>query len=293
MIRLRPEPAYPAQARLAEGPVWDADLGQLLFVDIFNGRLHRTRPDGGIDTLVELDEYLGAALPADDGTVLLAAASGFLRLDTVGRVEPLLLDLADRPDLRFNDAKCDPAGRAFAGTASTVDATAACALFRLDDGPRTHAVVTGVGLSNGLGWSPGGTTLYYADTLSGRIDQFHYDIETGAVHNRAPFVAEKPGTPDGLCVDDEGAVWLALWEGGELHRYSPDGVLIAIVEMPVPHITSCAFGGSDGRTLFITTARPERPPDVLRAAPHSGDIFAVATGVSGSPAPRWHPVLSA
>lgn len=294
MIRLRPEPAFTVGARLAEGPVWDDRVEQLLFVDIWDGRLHRTRDDGGIDTLVHIDGELGAALPASDDTVLLVARDGFSLLGVDGSVVPLLLNLADRPDVRFNDAKCDPAGRCFAGTASTIDAPAACGLFRLAAGPAVETVVSGVGLSNGLGWAPNGRSLYYVDTLSGRIDRFEFDLDTGQVGDRHDFAAERPGTPDGLCVDEEGGVWVALWEGGEIHRYLPDGRFVTVLELPVPYLTSCAFGGTDGRTLFITTARPDgMSPDDVARTPHAGDIFAVDAGVGAPPATRWHPVGTA
>lgn len=290
MKRLRPEPAYTVGARLAEGPVWDADTGQLLFVDIFAGRLHRTRTDGGLDTLLQLDEELGAALPAIDGTFLLATRSGFSIMGTDGSVRPLLHHPAD--DVRFNDAKCDPLGRCFAGTAATGQPPVPCALYRLDDGPAAQVVVAGVGLSNGLGWSPDGRFLYYADTPAGRVDRFPYDLDTGNLGARDDFIRERPGTPDGLCVDSEGGIWLALWEGSEVHRYSPDGQLDTVLELPVPHISSCAFGGPAGQTLFITTARPAELSAVdLAGAPHAGDIFAVEPGVAAPPATLWQPVM--
>ena len=295
MRRLLPEVAYGAHTRLGEGPVWDAASGQLLFVDIFDGRLHRTTPDGGIDTLVELDQQLGAALPATDGRILLVTENGFSVLDLSSdatSVTPLLDTLSDRTDLRYNDAKCDPAGRAFAGTLSIPEAPLDCALFRLDDGPRVTTVVPDVGLSNGLGWSPDRSWMYYADTPTGRVDKYPFDLDSGHVGPRQGFLTGLPN-PDGLCVDDEGCLWIALWDGGEVRRYTPDGELDAVIEMPVPYVTSCAFGDADGQTLYITTAFGSLSDQRRAEIGHVGDIFAVRPGSGGTPATPWRPVQGA
>jgi sugar lactone lactonase YvrE len=170
---------------------------------------------------------------------------------------------------------------------SLVDAVGDGTLYRLDPGPELATLVEGVGLSNGLGWAPSGRTFYFTDTVSGRIDQFTYDMQTGAATERRPFVAELPGTPDGLCVDSDGCVWIALWGGHAVRRYTPRGQLDAIVEVPVPNVTSCAFGGD---VLYITTAAAGLRPEEF---PHAGDIFAVDAGVSGPSVSKWKPVGSA
>lgn len=290
MRRLQAEPAYPVGVQLGEGPVWDAARRELLFVDIMAGRLYRTAADQTVELAAEIDRALGAALPGPDDTVLLVTRSGFSVLDGDGRIAPVLDVLADRPDLRFNDAKCDPAGRCFAGTLSLIDAPGDAELMRLDQGPRVEVVVPGVGLSNGLGWSPDGATMYFTDTTSGRVDRFAFDLESGNLGARAPFIAEMPGTPDGLCVDGSGAVWVALWDGSEIHRYTPDGRSDTVVELPVPHVTSCAFGGPDGDILFITTARSGLSAAQIDRFPRAGDVFALRPGASAPPATRWQPV---
>ncbi len=290
MKRLQAEPAYRVGARLAEGPVWDAASGRLLFVDIFDGRLYRAIDDSTVELVFEIDDDLGAAMPAADGSMLLATGRGFSVLDADGSLHTLLDVFDGRPDLRFNDAKIDPVGRCLAGTASHSDAPADAALMRLAAGPSVDELVTGVGLSNGLGWSPDGRMFYYTDTFSGRVDRFAYDPDNGDLFTRNDFVAEAPGAPDGLCVDDTGCVWIALWEGGEIHRYTPDGTLDTVVTLPVPHITSCAFGGDDGGTLFITTGRGALTSDDLARIPHVGDVFAVRPGVAAPPATPWQPV---
>lgn len=276
----------PVGAQLGEGPVWDPDTRQLLFVDIVAGRLYRS-PQGGPPTvLAELDRPLGAALPSTvAGEFLLVARDGFHHLAADGTVRPLLPVLADRPDLRFNDAKCDPAGRCLAGTLSTRDDPARATLYRLDAGPVASPLVTGVHLANGLGWSPDGATFYFADTVAARVDRFDYDPSSGALSGRRVFASEP--SPDGLCVDDDGGVWIASWDEGLVRRYSPAGQPDTIVELPVPHATSCAF--ADG-LLLITTASTGLDGAGRRAAPHAGDVFAVEPGVGGRPATRWCPL---
>lgn len=291
MRHLVAEPAVRVGADLGEGPVWDASRAQLLFVDIPRGRLYAADVSGELELLVEIDRPLGAAIPSESaGEVLLVTADGFSVLHADRSMTPLLDVYSARPDIRFNDAKCDPAGRCFAGSLSLSGAPADGQLRRLDDGPRSEVVLGAIGLSNGLGWSPEGDTFYFTDTLSGRVDSFSYSPEAGRIEGRRPFVSEAAGAPDGICVDDDGGVWVALWNGGRIHRYSPAGVLDAIVEVPVPHVTSCAFGGTDGRTLYITTARTDIDEQTLAGCPRAGDVFAVDTGHTGSPTPRWRPV---
>jgi sugar lactone lactonase YvrE len=270
-------------AELGEGPVWDEDAGWVAFVDITAGRLWATTGSDRPALLAELDVPLGAALPsAVAGEYLLVTRAGFRVRAADGTVLPLLDVLADRPDLRFNDAKCDPRGRCYAGTLSLREEPAQGTLFRVDDGPSATPVVRGVGLCNGLGWSPDGHWLYFADTMAGRVDRFPYDVDMGAVGAPEPFV--RTGGPDGLCVDETGAVWIARWDGGTVERFTPDGVRDTAVQLPVAHVTSCAFFGD---RLIITTARGS---DADPATPRAGDLFAVDTGTSAPPAVRWRGV---
>lgn len=263
---------------LGEGPAWDGHTGRLSFVDLLAGRLYAAADTGQVELLAQLEVPLGAAVPTRNaGEYLLIAREGFRLCDADGTVRPMLAVLDDRPDLRFNDAKCDPVGRCLAGTLSVRDEPAQGTLYRLDTGPAVSALVTGVGLANGLGWSPAGTTLYFADTWAGRVDRFGYHLETGTVGTRSAF-AELPG-PDGLCVDETGAVWVASWDEGEVYRYTPDGRLDTRVELPLSHVTSCAFFGDQ---LVVTTAA-----GIGAAEPHAGDLFALTTGTTAPPAVRW------
>jgi len=145
--------------------------------------------------------------------------------------------------------------------------------------------VTGVTVSNGVGWSPDGTRMYYVDTLTGRIDVFDFDEHWGTITNRRPFVtvSHRAGHPDGLVVDADGCVWLALWAGGALHRYTPDGQLERTIKLPVTHPTKCAFGGEDSTDLYITSAWIELTPAEREAQPLAGGLFVCRPGVAGQP----------
>jgi sugar lactone lactonase YvrE len=285
---LRADHVAAVGAQLGECPIWDAARGELSFVDIVPGSLYRLTDYDRAEVVYELGATLAAALPATDGSRLLVTQREFRSLAEGGRSSVIFDALSGQPSVRFNDAKCDRAGRCFAGTLSLDGARAAGSLYRLDDGPRTTAVVSGVGLSNGLDWSPDGSTLYFIDTISGEIGAWEYDISRGRLGNRRVLVAAEPGTPDGMCADETGALWVAFWGRSVLRRFTPDGALDTIVELPVPNVTSCAFGGPAGGVLYITTATG-LPPDE-DAPPLAGDLFAVCPDVSGPAASPWRPL---
>jgi sugar lactone lactonase YvrE len=191
----------------------------------------------------------------------------------------------DKAMNRFNDGKCDRAGRFFAGTMALDAGPGQGTLWRLDPDLRLAAIETGVHVSNGLGWSPDDRTFYFIDTGARTVYAYDYDLATGAATNRRPFVVvpDAQGKPDGLAVDEQGFVWVALWDGWSVARYAPDGRLDRLVSLPVPRPTSLAFGGTDLRTLFITSARVRLSAAQLAEAPLSGSVFALDAGVAGVP----------
>lgn len=289
MVRkLRADHVAAVGAQLGECPIWDAARRELCFVDIVPGTLYRLTDDDRAEIVYELGATLAAALPVTDGSRFLVTRAGFRSLSDDGHASVVLDPLTAQPSVRFNDSKCDPAGRCFAGTLSLDGAPAAGSLYRLDPGPRATVVVSGVGLSNGLDWSPNGSTLYFIDTLSGEIGAWDYDIRDGRLASGRVVVASEPGTPDGMCVDDTGALWVAFWGRGVLRRFTPDGALDTIVELPVPNVTSCAFGGPAGDVLYITTASG-LPAENL-GPPLAGDLFAVRPDVTGPAATPWRPL---
>jgi len=205
--------------------------------------------------------------------VLVALAD---RLALVDLTDESVRGLATFPhgvDTRTNDGACDPAGRFWIGTTALDFAPGAGSFYRYSDGV-LERMIDSVTLSNGLGWSPDGRCMYYVDSLTFRIDVFDFDVDAGLITKRRPFVSLAPadGTPDGLAVDNEGGVWVALYGGGAVRRYGPDGELDRVVAVPAKNVTACCFGGDDGRSLFVTTAAPE------------GSVFVTDAGVSGPPA---------
>jgi sugar lactone lactonase YvrE len=276
-----------AGSDLGEAPVWDADARRLLWVDITGGIVHRFDPSTGRDDTVDVGRPLGAAVPTTSGRLALAMFDRFSLWDIeTGRVELLAEVEAGDPETWINDGKCDAAGRFWAGTKDLAGRRPIGSLYRLEPDRTLVRVLTGVTLSNGLGWSPDGTTMYYIDSTTHRIDAFDFQPERGNLSHRRPLVElpEAWGLPDGMTVDLEGFVWVAFLEGSALRRIAPDGCVVAVVGLPVSLVTSCAFGGDDLADLYVTTARSGLSEQKLRDEPHAGGVFRFRPDVGGSPA---------
>jgi sugar lactone lactonase YvrE len=276
--------ALDVRANLGEGPIWDAARKCLLFVDIPLGEIYAFDPATRDFSIYDVGQPAGAVTPTSKGDWLVAARDGFLRLDPrTGATTLAAIVEDDRPDNRMNDGYCDARGRFWAGTMSMSHDAEAGALYRLDAQLRATRMVEHVTTSNGIDWSLDHRLMYYVDTGTRRIDVFDFDLDTGAIGGRRPFVeiAERDGKPDGLIVDAEGGVWLALWGGGALHRYLPDGRLERTIALPVTHPTKCAFGGPDLGDLFITSARSPVPENARAAQPYAGSVLHCRPGVTG------------
>ncbi|TDD20437.1 SMP-30/gluconolactonase/LRE family protein [Nonomuraea diastatica] len=272
-----------ARATVAESPVWDPERQRLWWADIPAGRVHLFSPATGEDMSFEAGEAVGAVAVRRDGGLLLATATGIIGCAADGSARTVLHEVdTDPPGGRFNDGKADPWGRFWAGTLLT-GIRGAGALYRLDPDGTLHTMLTGVSVSNGLGWSPDGRTFYYADSPTGGVDTFDHDPETGALTNRRRLIDIDRGRPDGLTTDAEGCLWVALWEGGAVQRFTPEGRLVKTIEIPARKVTSCSFGGLDLDTLYVTTARVGLSEAELREQPHAGGIFAIAAGTRGQP----------
>lgn len=284
-----PVAGWPA-SRLAEGPVWDDSSGQLLWVDVPGGMVHRGDPVGGTCVCADVGAPVSLAVARRDGGWLIGKADGLYRWDPgSGLGQRWVAIEADRPENRLNDGACDPAGRLWVGTMASDAATGAGALYRVDADGVVARMLDGVTISNGLGWSPDGARFYYVDTPTGRVDTFAFDVAGGELGQRETFIAftSDDGDPDGLAVDAEGAIWVAMWGGGTVRRYTPDGVLDHVVELPAANVTSCAFGGQDGTTLFVTTAQADGGTTTEAGEPGPGHVFAYPTRVAGAPVTRF------
>jgi len=268
------EIAVRANAKLAEGPRWDAATGRLLWVDIEGCKLHVL--ESGEDRAIGLDAMVGVAAPTSSGAVLVALTDRLALVDLADESVRTLVRLPHGPALRSNDGACDAAGRFWIGTMDLDETPGAGALYRYDG--RLERVLDEVTLSNGIGWTRDDTRMYYIDSPMQRVDIFDFEVASGRIDDRRPFVSidESEGIPDGLTVDDEGGVWVALYGGSCVHRYDQSGRLDAVLEVPALNVTSCCFGGDDGRSLFVTTAAPD------------GNVYVTQPGVSGPPAHVFH-----
>lgn len=275
-----------AQARLGEGPVWDARDGKLYWVDILSHRVHIHHPEEPAGNgAMELAPYVSSIVPRRSGGFALTLQDGFYVCDSAGGGLTRLAEVeASVPGNRFNDGKCDPAGRYLAGTMSMRDEPGRGALYSLNAGHAVTTLVEDVGISNGLAWSGDGATLYFIDTPTQRVVAFDYDTASGAVANRR-VVVEMPtdeGSPDGMTIDAEGMLWIAHWGGWQVSRWNPaTGKKLLSVPVPASQVTSCAFGGERLDRLYITTARAGLGEAELAAQPHAGGLFCAEVGVRG------------
>lgn len=277
-----------AKARLGESACWHAEGGILYWVDIAGQALHAFDPTTGEDRAVNVGQMIGAVAPRRSGGLVAALHHGLAELDPDSGETRLIADPeADLPDNRFNDGKCDPAGRFWAGSLNLQRRPGAANLWRLDADGTVTRMLQGVTNSNGLVWSLDEETLYYIDTGTRRIDAFDYSVHSGEIVNRRPVVEvpEAMGKPDGMTIDFEGMLWVALYRGGCVTRWDPrNGKLLARIAVPATQTTTCAFGGADLGDLYITTARQNLDDEVLQEQPHAGGVFRARPGVAG-PAP--------
>jgi sugar lactone lactonase YvrE len=265
-----------------EGPVWDGRSGRLALVDMLRGDVLFADQDGAV-TRRPVGTVAAALRPRASGGWVIAIERGWAfgdaDLTRIHPLEPLWTDAG----VRMNDGACDASGRFFCGSLASDGRRGAGRLYRLQAGRPTEVVLDQVSVSNGLGWSPDGGTAYYVDSATQRIDSFDYDQARGEFTHRRPLaeIAPADGVPDGLTVDAEGGIWLALHSGGAVRRYRPDGALADEIEVPVSSPTACTFGGPGLRTLYITTSALGLPPG---REPAAGSVFRCEPGVAGLPA---------
>jgi sugar lactone lactonase YvrE len=276
--------AVRAGCELAEGPVWDAGRQRLLWVDILAGDVHAFDPVSGARSQFSAGLPVGSVGLATGGGLVLAVVDGFAVCGPDGEQLTRLPGLrTDATAVRFNDGKPDPWGGFCAGTMQWRSESEPGCLYRLSASGEVSELVRGVRISNGLDWTDDRRRFYYVDSPSGGVDCFTVDPETGTLTGRRRFADIPPalGVADGLTIDADGGVWVAIFGGGELRRYTPDGRLDRVVSLPVSQVTSAAFGGPDLGVLYITTAHENFTPADLRSQPHAGDIFCCEPGVTG------------
>ncbi len=272
-----------AKAKLGEGPSWDKQSQRLLWVDIEGYQLHMYYPSTHEDRTIDIGEHVSAVVPYLENEVIVALISGLYRLNLTTGEKFIIHDPEEgRPGNRFNDGKCDPAGRFLAGTMSLNGESEQGAFYSLNTEGNVSLLIDEVSTSNGLAWSADHSTLYYIDTPTLEIVSFDYDINEGTISNKqvVATVDESEGYPDGMTIDAEGMLWVARWGGQRVSRIDPtSGKVIAEVSLPVNCVTSCAFGGEHLDELYITTAQDDDSAD----QPLAGGLFMVKPGVKGMP----------
>lgn len=274
---------------LGEGPMWDERTGEAFWVDIPAGAVHALHLASGSRRTLTASSILSAIVPregaAEGWLVSLEHGPALLAEDGSTKAFATYAEADGRPAatrVRSNDAKCDPRGRYWLGTMAWDGSAGGGALYRL--GPTDRLPVrqlSGVSVSNGLGWSPDETKMYYVDSATQRIDTFDFDVDEGVASRRRPLVDIPPGwgTPDGLAIDSEGCLWVVLHDGGRVHRYTAEGRLDRVIELPARRVTSCAFAGYRLDQLVVTSARGESGG----SDPLGGATFVVDVGVNGAP----------
>lgn len=275
-----PDVVVRARATVGEGPVWDRRTGRLCWVDINNGKLFEDDLRAGEQISWSLDTQLGAAAPRGEAEGFAVAVSDGLGLVVAGELQ-ILDPVLPEPYRRMNDAKCDSRGRLWAGSTHVEFEPGVGALHRWDGKGPSVVTASGFSLPNGLGWNAEDTIMYLADSMQNVLLSAPYSPDEGEVGEFTELCRVESGLPDGLAIDTDGCVWLAVWGGWEVHRYDPHGRLIGRIPMPVEKPSSCAFG--DEGTLIITSASADIQAEELEKQPLAGSVFAVQTDATGVP----------
>ena len=271
---------FDARAELGEGPFWDARAQTLYWLDILNKRIY-----AGRDLLAQLDDFIGCAAPRKDGGLILTQSASFADLRPASATLTLRAAVSEPVHNRFNDGKCDPAGRLLAGTMDNNEQAASGALYSYD-GLHVTTLLTGIRISNGLTWSPDSKTFYYIDTPTRAVTAFDYDLASGGIANPRIVIRmpEALGWPDGMTSDTDGNLWIACWGGAQVTKWDPlTGQLLEWVPIPALQTSSCIFGGADMNELYVTSARKGLSTADLQKYPLSGGLFKVTTRVTGMP----------
>jgi sugar lactone lactonase YvrE len=267
-----------------EGLVWDGARRRLVWVDVFKGSIVSFDPSTGSSESIELGMVVGSVAPRQSGGYVCATIDGFGLVASDGSFTAVTNHLADFPTLQMNDGGVDAHGRFWSASMSFEyeSKPGRGALYRLDpDGSRT-TIRQGVSVGNGIGWSPDAKTMYFIDSATYRVDAFPFDIDRGTLGDRRTLAQVERALPDGLAVDTDGCVWVALFGGSEICRLTPDGRVDRRVQMPGSQVTTCAFGGADLGTLYIAVSAYGLD-SVRAAAERAGHIFAIDAGVQGLP----------
>lgn len=285
-----PELVLDCKAELGEGPIWDPDAQKLYWVNILANEVHIYDPASEKDRCIDCGQMVGTVVARQSGGLMVALQNGFASLDLDTQKIQHIADPENNPEVRFNDGKCDPAGRFWAGSLPLSENVPEGSLYSLETNHSVQKRLTGITIANGIVWTSDAKTMYYIDTPTMKIDAYDFDIETGDISNHrvAVTVPEEFGWPDGMAIDAEDKIWVAHWGGWQVTRFDPEtGEILQKIKIPAEQVTACAFGGPNLNQLYITTANTGIGPAALAKQPHAGGIFVTEVGVSGVPSAKF------
>jgi sugar lactone lactonase YvrE len=284
---------YAAQCTLGEGPIWHQRRGSYFWVDIEHGILHEFSKATGSVQKWPVGRYVSAVIEQPDDSLILGVQGGLVKFDMKdGNISPLVAIDADIPANRCNDGACDSEGRIWIGTMNVYvhDKKHAGSLYRVDTHLEVTQMLTGLPIPNGIVWSVDGTRMYFIETISASVKSYLFDKATGDIQfEKIVYIVLKGfGLPDGMCINAEGMLWIALYGGSSVQRINPaTGEELIKIELPAPHITNCCFGGDELDEMVITSARENLSPEQLAQYPESGNTFIVTgLGIKGLPGNR-------
>lgn len=271
---------------LGEGAFWNHKNDELLFIDIEGEKLHSFSPKTKELQTFEMEARIGTVVPTQNpNNLIVALDNGIFEFDKTKNTKTKISDPEpNRPKMRMNDGKCDPAGRFWVGSMHLDQIEGTASLYKIEPNGNHQKMIPNVTISNGIIWSDDEKKMYYIDTPTGKVKEFDYEKTTGKITfvKDAVDVPVSLGYPDGMTIDEEGMLWIALWNGNSVSRWNPKtGELLSKIELPAHNISSCAFGGDDLGTLYVTSARVDMTEEELAAKPNSGAVFAFRPGVKG------------
>ncbi|WP_416730925.1 SMP-30/gluconolactonase/LRE family protein [Fictibacillus sp. JL2B1089] len=287
MFNSEAELVLPAKASLGEGPCWDSGQGVMYWVSILDKKVNIYDPHSHQNREIQLDQMVGTVVPRESGGVVVALQNGFFFLDlNTEKLTPIVDPEQELPENRFNDGKCDPFGRFWAGTMSLSEEAEKGSLYCLDHDLHVEKKRENLTISNGLAWSPDQSYMYLIDTPTKKVTRFQYDLQTGHIQNATEVISfpDGVGAPDGMTIDEEGMLWIAHWGGAQVSRWNPEtGEQLYSIPIPSLNVTSCTFGGENMDELYVTTARKNTSAENLERFPEAGGLFKVRPGVKGMP----------